>query len=92
MVELEKNKKVVKLMHDYEVVVEKEYVPPITFPQRWVKTKKMDEEEMDKEILDVFRKVTVNTPLLDVNKQVPKYVKFMKELCTHKGKNSREPD
>lgn len=44
-----------------------------------MKTKKMDEE-----ILDVFRKVAVNIPFLDVIKQVPKYAKFLKDLCTHK--------
>ncbi|XP_050916351.1 uncharacterized protein LOC127131474 [Lathyrus oleraceus] len=36
------------------------------------------------EILDVFRKVAVNIPLLDVIKQVPRYAKFLKDLCTNK--------
>ena len=39
---------------------------------------------MDKEIFEVFRKVAVNIPLLDVIKQVLKYAKFLKDLCTHK--------
>ncbi|KAJ9173783.1 hypothetical protein P3X46_016887, partial [Hevea brasiliensis] len=47
------------------------------------KTKK---EEQEKEILETFRKVEVNIPLLDAIKQVPKYVKFLKELCTTKRK------
>ena len=34
--------------------------------------------------MDVFRKVAVNIPLLDVIKQVPKYVKFLKDLRTSK--------
>lgn len=63
-----KNKRVVKPMHDSKVVVEKAYVPLIPFPQRVVKTKKMNEEDMDKEILNVFRKMVVNIPLLDVIK------------------------
>jgi predicted aconitase len=42
--------------------------------------------EQDKEILDVFREVAVNIPLLDVIKQVPKYAKFLKEMCTNKRK------
>nr|KYP37095.1 hypothetical protein KK1_041739 [Cajanus cajan]KYP38243.1 hypothetical protein KK1_040510 [Cajanus cajan] len=28
----------------------------------------------------------VNIPLLDAFKQIPKYAKFLKELCTHKRK------
>ncbi|XP_021719104.1 uncharacterized protein LOC110686822 [Chenopodium quinoa] len=39
---------------------------------------------MDNEILETFRKVEVNIPLLDAIKQVPCYAKFLKELCTNK--------
>ncbi|CAN6583803.1 unnamed protein product [Malus baccata var. baccata] len=49
--------------------------PSHTFRQ----TKK---EEAEKDILDTFRKVEVNIPLLDAIKQVPRYAKFLKELCT----------
>ncbi|XP_024981754.1 uncharacterized protein LOC112518337 [Cynara cardunculus var. scolymus] len=55
--------------------------PP--FPSRFEKTKRENEE---KEILDTFRKVQVNIPLLDAIKQVPRYAKFFKELCTNKKK------
>ncbi|KAK4389706.1 Retrovirus-related Pol polyprotein from transposon.6 [Sesamum angolense] len=55
--------------------------PP--FPERFAKSKK-DEEA--KEILETFRKVEVNTPLLDAIKQIPRYARFLKELCTSKGK------
>jgi len=41
-------------------------------------------EEVDREILETFRKVEVNIPLLDAIKQIPIYAKFLKELCTHK--------
>ncbi|XP_028964974.2 uncharacterized protein [Malus domestica] len=54
---------------------------PVHFPRRFMKSKK---EQTDKEILDTFRKVQVNLPLLDAIKQVPKYAKFLKELCTNK--------
>ncbi|CAN6708871.1 unnamed protein product [Malus baccata var. baccata] len=54
---------------------------PIPFPRRFMKSKK---EQTDKEILDTFRKVQVNLPLLDAKNQVPKYAKFLKELCTNK--------
>jgi len=43
-------------------------------------------EEAEKEILETFRKVEVNIPLLDVIKQIPRYVKFLKELGTNKQK------
>ena len=51
------------------------------FLSRFAQTKKA---ESDKEILDTFRKVQVNIPLLEAIKQVPKYAKFLKELCTSK--------
>ncbi|CAN6575411.1 unnamed protein product [Malus baccata var. baccata] len=52
-----------------------------TKTEKFMKSKK---EQTDKEILDTFRKVQVNLPLLDAIKQVPKYAKFLKELCTNK--------
>ncbi|KAK4410207.1 hypothetical protein Sango_0093700 [Sesamum angolense] len=47
---------------------------------------KSKEEEHEKEILDTFKKVEINIPLLDAIKQIPKYAKFLKELCTNKRK------
>jgi len=56
---------------------------PLPFPKRFVQTsRKM--EKADKEILETFRKVEVNIPLLDAIKQIPRYAKFLKDLCTHK--------
>ncbi|KAM2388520.1 hypothetical protein ACFXTH_037952 [Malus domestica] len=49
------------------------------FPSRFVQTKK---EEAEKDILETLRKVQVNIPLLDAIKQVLRYAKFLKELCT----------
>jgi hypothetical protein len=54
-------------------------IPP--FPVSSSRSKKEDKE---KEILEVFKKVEFNIPLLDAIKQIPKYVKFLKELCTTK--------
>ncbi|XP_050876541.1 uncharacterized protein LOC127080256 [Lathyrus oleraceus] len=71
VVETEKNK-------------EKEYVPPVPFPHRVLKNKRIEEGDKERKILDVFRKFAVNIPLLDVIKQVPKYAKFLKDLCTNK--------
>ncbi|KAL0321418.1 UNVERIFIED_CONTAM: hypothetical protein Sradi_5403300 [Sesamum radiatum] len=65
-------------------------VPPLSsntcalpFPYRMSKSK---EEEHAREILDTFKKVEINIPLLDAIKQIPKYAKFLKELCTNKRK------
>ncbi|CAN6712681.1 unnamed protein product [Malus baccata var. baccata] len=55
-------------------------IPPnAPFPRRFMQSKK---EENEKDILETFRKVQVNIPLLDAIKQVPRYAKFLKELCT----------
>ncbi|XP_062093487.1 uncharacterized protein LOC133799488 [Humulus lupulus] len=48
--------------------------------------KKFKKEEADNEILETFRKVEANIPLLDAIKQVPRYAKFFKDLCTNKKK------
>ncbi|KAK8511906.1 hypothetical protein V6N12_074596 [Hibiscus sabdariffa] len=59
------------------------YATPPPFPSRLVKRDKQTEE---KEILDVFRKVEINIPLLDVIRKVPRYARFLKNLCTTKRK------
>ncbi|BBH05336.1 plant U-box 23 [Prunus dulcis] len=41
-------------------------------------------EQVSKDILETFRKVQVNIPLLDAIQQIPSYAKFLKELCTNK--------
>ncbi|CAN6557489.1 unnamed protein product [Malus baccata var. baccata] len=57
----------------------------VPFPNRFMQTKK---EEAEKDILETFRKVQVNIPLLDAIKQVPRYAKFLKELCTTRKRMS----
>ncbi|XP_050919385.1 uncharacterized protein LOC127136919 [Lathyrus oleraceus] len=95
----EKNKKILEVTPEPSSVVietepslvvetekekEKEYVPPVPFPHRILKNKRTGDGDKEREILDVFIKVAVNIPLLDVIKQVPKYAKFLKDLCTSK--------
>ncbi|KAM2676284.1 hypothetical protein EV1_002966 [Malus domestica] len=41
-------------------------------------------EKEEKDVLETFTKVHVNIPLLDAIKQIPKYAKFFKKLCTTK--------
>ncbi|XP_073138216.1 uncharacterized protein [Henckelia pumila] len=54
-------------------------VPP--FPSRLEKSKKTDYEN---EVLEMFRKVEINIPLIAAIKQFPRYAKFLKDLCTNK--------
>ena len=37
-------------------------------------------------MVEIFKKVEVTIPLFDVIQQVPKYGKFLKDLCIHKDK------
>ncbi|KAM1241284.1 hypothetical protein ACFX2J_046496 [Malus domestica] len=54
-------------------------IPPnAPFPCRFMQTQN---EESKKDILETFRKVQVNIPLLDAIKQIPKYAKFLKKPC-----------
>ena len=46
--------------------------------------------ELDYDFLKTFRRVEVNIPLLDAIKQIPKYAKFLKDLCTHKSKDGHK--
>ncbi|CAN6557259.1 unnamed protein product [Malus baccata var. baccata] len=70
------------------ILINSNVVPPnIPFPRRFMQSKK---EEAEKDILETFRKVQVNIPLLDAIKQVPRYAKFLKELCTTRKRISSE--
>ncbi|KAA0046557.1 reverse transcriptase [Cucumis melo var. makuwa] len=42
----------------------------------------------DEELLEIFKKVEINLPLLSAVQQIPKYAKFLKELCTKKRRHS----
>ncbi|RDX91835.1 hypothetical protein CR513_26123, partial [Mucuna pruriens] len=59
---------------------------PAPFPIRTISTRK---PKSDEELLKMFRKVEINIPLLDAIKQIPKYAKFLKELCVHKRKKMK---
>ncbi|XP_027096188.1 uncharacterized protein [Coffea arabica] len=60
---------------------------PLPFPNRLEKPKKQDK---GKEILEVFRKVDINIPLLDAIKQVLKYAKFLRDLCVNRKRLKRD--
>ncbi|CAN6676957.1 unnamed protein product [Malus baccata var. baccata] len=62
------------------ISVNTNHIPPnVPFPRMFMQSKK---EEAEKDILETFRNVQVNIPLLDAIKQVLRYAKFLKELCT----------
>ncbi|XP_026458867.1 uncharacterized protein LOC113359455 [Papaver somniferum] len=62
-------------------LVSTDVTPP--FPNRFAKSNK---ETLYKEIYEIFKNIQVNIPLLEVIRQVPRYAKFLKELCTNKHK------
>ncbi|XP_051138981.1 uncharacterized protein LOC127256816 [Andrographis paniculata] len=53
------------------------------FPDRLKKPQKANKR---KEMMEIFKKVELNIPLLEAINQIPKYAKFLKELCTTKRK------
>ncbi|XP_026458832.1 uncharacterized protein LOC113359409 [Papaver somniferum] len=58
------------------------YVPPLPFLGRFSKANK--KVEQDRDVWDVFKKVQVNIPLIEVIRQSPRYAKCVKKLCTNK--------
>ncbi|XP_074336985.1 uncharacterized protein LOC141674164 [Apium graveolens] len=60
---------------------ERVFMPKALYPQRLISNKQSAQVE---KILEVFKQVKVDLPLLDVIQQIPFYDKFLKELCTHK--------
>ena len=53
------------------------------FPSR---LKKAKAEDPLRGVMETFRKVDINIPLLDAIQQIPRYAKFLKDLCTNKRK------
>ncbi|TYK25872.1 uncharacterized protein E5676_scaffold436G00900 [Cucumis melo var. makuwa] len=44
----------------------------------------------DEELLNIFKEVEINLPLLIAVQQIPKYAKFLKEVCTNKRRHSNK--
>ncbi|KAK8627983.1 hypothetical protein V6N13_063697 [Hibiscus sabdariffa] len=59
------------------------YAEPPPFTARFIKK---DNQAEEKEILDIFQKVEISLPLLEVIRKVPRYARFLKNLCTNKRK------
>jgi hypothetical protein len=63
------------------ITIESTYEPRAPFPNRLKPKKKLAHVE---KILEIFKQVKVNVPLLDAIEQVPNYAKVLKDLCTKK--------
>ncbi|XP_057740555.1 uncharacterized protein LOC130957728 [Arachis stenosperma] len=57
---------------------------PIPFPSVVKKAKK--HEELDSKVVQIFKNVEVTVSLFQAIQQIPKYAKFLKDICTHKEK------
>ena len=64
------------------------FTPRAPFPVALRKTYSSPKNDTRmQEMMDVFKQVHINLPLLDAIKQFPPYAKFLKDLCTQKRKN-----
>ena len=63
------------------------YTPAVPFPQRLQKS--IREEQFSK-FLDIFKKIEINIPFVEVISQMPLYAKFLKEILSKKRKITEE--
>ena len=59
------------------------YAPAVPFPQRLQKSRR---EEQFSKFLDIFKKIEINIPFVEVISQMPLYAKFLKEVLSKKRK------
>jgi hypothetical protein len=63
------------------------YEPRVPFPEHLNAPSHFGKQgEKIQDMMEVFKQVKINLPLLDAIKQVPAYAKFLKDLCTQKRK------
>ncbi|CAM8928897.1 unnamed protein product [Rhodiola kirilowii] len=60
---------------------------PLPFPMQVSKTNK--KFIIDKEVWELFSKVEINIPLIEAIRQIPRYAKFLKELCTNRRRTTK---
>ena len=63
------------------------YSPIVPFPQRLQKEKR---EERFSRFLDIFKKIEINIPFVEVINQMPIYTKFLKDMLNKKRKLAEE--
>ena len=57
------------------------YKPPLPYPQA-LNRPKAKNSEIDDNLLEAFKKVTITIPLTEAMKHIPSYAKFLKGICT----------
>ena len=63
------------------------YTPAVPFPQKLQKSRR---EEQFSKFLDIFKKIEINIPFVEVISQMPLYAKFLKEVLRKKRKIAEE--
>ncbi|KAI5652481.1 hypothetical protein M9H77_29668 [Catharanthus roseus] len=63
------------------------YKPKLPFPQALLPPPHLRKDNKMEDILETFKEVKINLPLLDAIKLVPAYAKFLKDMCTFKRKS-----
>ncbi|KAI5659590.1 hypothetical protein M9H77_28383 [Catharanthus roseus] len=63
------------------------YKPKFPFPQALLPHPHLRKDNKMEDILETFKEVKINLPLLDAIKQVQAYAKFLKDMCTFKRKS-----
>jgi hypothetical protein len=75
------------VMQDGIPTSEVPYTPKAPFPKRLRESTQFGKQgEKIQDMLEIFKQVKINIPLLDAIKQIPSYSKFLKDLCTQKRK------
>jgi hypothetical protein len=66
------------------------YEPKAPFPERLKAPSHFGRQgEKIQDMMETFKQVKINIPLLDAINQIPAYAKFLKDLCTQKRKNQK---
>ncbi|XP_048426877.1 uncharacterized protein LOC125471053 [Pyrus x bretschneideri] len=76
-------RKIRKYYRSYHKTAERVYVPLMPYPER-LRPKAKDQQLTD--FMKTLAKVQINLPLIDAIKNIPSYVKFLKDVCTKKKK------
>ncbi|CAM8877604.1 unnamed protein product [Rhodiola kirilowii] len=53
-----------------------------------VQVRASKKHKIDQEVWELFSKVEINIPLLEAIKQIPRYAKFLKELCINRRRST----
>jgi uncharacterized coiled-coil protein SlyX len=87
----DKGKQVIKdTSSSADPISEEPYVPKAPYPESLKASFHFGkQEEKIQDMMETFKQIKVNIPLLDAIKQVPAYAKFLKDLCTQKRKNRK---